>query len=538
MYRLLRSILPVLALGVLILPDGAHGQLREIVAKSVSASSSGASLELTFADERELEVSFENGSVSVDGESIGSYEPGSDLDAAWRALLGDAMGLENGPLADRLVAWEVPEDLAGEARATATTVDEALEEALQVSTASASATVQSRIMVSGSEDGTLAEALLRSVDRLGLLGEALEGLSTGDRLRIHVEEDVVVPEGSVVEGSMVVIEGMLTIEGEIRGDVVVVDGSVEILETGVVHGELRAADARILRNRGEIGGGIVDVLETERDLERELRDRIREEIRAEIRSDLRNEIRNVTRMDHDDDFSIMAPFRPVIRGVGGVLEKLILVFVLAVVGAGFLAFAGENMETISETARRSPGRAAMVGVAGSFLLLPVWILGAVALAISIVGIPVAIAWLPLFPLAAGLAALLGYLAVAQNTGEWLARTDFPWTGWIERSNPVYTMVAGLIGLLLAFIAGHVISIAPFLDFLAGLLFAVGIIVTIVAVQIGFGAVLLTRGGRRPEYRGAYDTYDTDVAWEAAMQADMDVNVDDGLGADADPGNDG
>ncbi|NIR35205.1 MAG: hypothetical protein GWN73_04355, partial [Actinobacteria bacterium] len=332
--------------------------------------------------------------------------------------------------------------------------------------------------VSADDERTLVRALLGSVSRLGALEEALQGVSSD--FTVHVDEDVVIPEGSVVEGTLVVIEGSVRIEGEVLGDLVVVDADLEIkiMDSGVVRGEARVADARIRRNLGEVEGGVVDVLEEERNLERELRDRLRDEIRAEVRSDLRNEIRSVARMERDDDgFSLMAPIRGVVRGVGGVLEKLILVFVLGLIGAGFLAFAGENMETIAETARRSPGRAAMVGLAGSFLLIPVWVLGLVALLVSIIGIPVAIAWAPLFPLAAGLAALLGYLAVAQNAGEWLADSSFPWTGWIRKSNPVYTLVGGLLGLLLAFMAGHVISIVPFLDFLSGLLFAVGVIVT-------------------------------------------------------------
>lgn len=520
MYRLLRNVCLTLILGALVVPASADAQLREIVAKSVAASSSSASLRLGFAGDDSFQLTFEDGSVYVDGESIGSYEPGSELDTAWRALLGEAMALENGALAERLVAWEAPDGGSEVGRA----VDEALEERLRTAEVQ-DAAEQADVAISGSSERALRELLLGSVERLTALGEALEDVPAIHR--VYVEEDVVVSDGTVVDGALVVIDGSLTIEGEVRGDVVVVDGTVEILETGIVRGELRAADTRILRNRGVIEGGIVDVLEDERDFERELRDRLREEIRSEVREDLRREIRNVTRMDDDDGFSLMAPIRPVIRGVGGILEKVIMIFVLGLIGAGFLAFAGENMETISETARRSPGRSAMVGVAGSFLLLPVWILGAVALAVSIVGIPVAIAWLPLFPLAAGLAALLGYLAVAQNTGEWLARSDFPWTGWIERSNPIYTLVAGLIGLLLAFMAGHVISIAPFLDFLAGLLFAVGVIVTIVAVQIGFGAVLLTRGGRRQEHYGGYEPH---AAWDEAIGVDMGVDDDLGTGA--------
>jgi hypothetical protein len=203
--------------------------------------------------------------------------------------------------------------------------------------------------------------------------------------------------------------------------------------------------------------------------------------------------------------------------VGGVLEKLLAVLILGLVGAGFLAFAGDNVDTIAETARRAPGRSAMVGFAGSFLLLPVWILGAVALCVSIIGIPVAIAWLPLFPLAACVAGLIGYLAVALNAGEWLADSEYPWTGWIRKSNPLLTLFGGLLGLVFAFMAASVISIAPFLGFFSGLLQVAGVIITIIAVQIGFGAVILTRAGRRRESW----SHDPDAAWEAAMSVDID-----------------
>ena len=214
--------------------------------------------------------------------------------------------------------------------------------------------------------------------------------------------------------------------------------------------------------------------------------------------------------------------RPVIRGVSGVAEKLFTILILGLIGAGVLAFAGDNLDVISETARRSPGRSAMVGFAGTFLLLPVWILGTVALMVSIIGIPVAIAWLPLFPLAACAAAVIGYLAVARNTGEWLADSSVPWTGWIRKSNSWVTMVGGLVGLMLAFIVAHVISIAPFLGFFSGLLVLAGCVITFIAIQIGFGAVVLTRAGRRREHWSAGDP---DSAWEAAMNVDVDIDLE-------------
>jgi hypothetical protein len=86
------------------------------------------------------------------------------------------------------------------------------------------------------------------------------------------------------------------------------------------------------------------------------------------------------------------------------------------------------------------------------------------------------------------------------------------------------MLGGLIGLMFAFVAANVVSIAPFLGFLSGLLVVAGGIITFIAVQIGFGAVLLTRAGRRRE---AWGPQDPDAAWEAAMNVDVDVEVDSG-----------
>ncbi len=266
-------------------------------------------------------------------------------------------------------------------------------------------------------------------------------------------------------------------------------------------------------------GGLVDVREDERAFESALRDSLRGEIEREVRDNLRNELRQLGRGE-DDGLSIMAPFRPVARAVGGIFEKLVTILFLALLGAAALAFAGDNLDVIAETARRSPRRSAMVGFAGTILLLPVWILGAVALAVSIIFIPVAIAWLPLFPLAACLAALVGYLAVARNAGEWLADSNYPWTGWIRKSNGLIAMVGGLVGLMSAFIAAHVLSVAPVLRLFSGLLVFAGTVITVLAVEVGFGAVLLTRAGRRREQ---WSTYDPDAAWEAAMSSDVDID---------------
>jgi hypothetical protein len=237
-------------------------------------------------------------------------------------------------------------------------------------------------------------------------------------------------------------------------------------------------------------------------------------------NDLREEIREEMRGGGGRGFG--GPFRSIAAAVGGVLENLVTILVLGLIGAAAVSFGGERIDLIAETARRAPGRSAAVGAAGTILLVPAWVLGFIALLVSIVGIPVAIAWLPLFPIAACLAGLIGYLAVARNAGEWLSDSDLPWTQWIRKSNSLITMVGGLLGLMAFFVAANVVSMAPFLGFLQGLLALAGVIATIAAIQIGFGAVILTRGGRRRDYA----RYSADEAWEAAMKVEVDDVVED------------
>jgi hypothetical protein len=505
----LASVALALGISACLSPFAARAQLREVVSKEVSVGRSAASLALELAGGSRLEISFEDGSVLVDGKSVGRFESGDALDVTWRALLGRAVALEDGPLASALADWSVPAELTGDDADAAREIDRALDSALRSVDVQADPGEPS---VSLGDPGSLVRLLLGEGGRLRLLDDALAGLD--EVVRVHVAEDAVVGADEVVEGNLIVIDGDVRIEGEVDGDVVVVGGSLELLEGSSVSGSVRLADARLIRNLGEVEGDVVEVEdETALDVDVD----IREEIRRELRSEIREEI------EGEGGFSLFAPFRPVVRAVGGVLENLVSILILGLVGAAVIAFAGDRVEVIAETARRAPGRAAVVGLAGTMLLIPAWVIGFVALLVSIVGIPVAIAWLPAFPIAACLAALVGYLAVARNAGEWLADSELPLTHWIRKSNALITMVGGLLGLMALFVAANVVSVAPFLGFLTGLLVAAGVVVTFFAVQIGFGAVILTRAGRRRDYA----RYTADEAWEAAM------NVDVG-GVDAEP----
>lgn len=520
MRSLLRNALLAGAVLALSVPLGIDAQQRSIVSKSVAASSSGATLHLEFADDGTFTLDFDRGSVLIDGERIGGYTDGDVLDTEWRRLLAEAMGLENGALADVLVEWSAPEGLDGRLERVADRIDQALEEAIEAEDRASSEDEPAR----DDAEESLARIILESVGRLGVMQSALEDID-GD-VEVHIDENVRIRADEEVQGNVVLMQGLLIVEGTVHGDVVVVGGILDVPESGEIRGQARLVDSRVARDDGRVRGGIVEVTDDRASAE-VMRDRIRAEIRDEIANEIRAEVR-----DRDDEpryetrvenrgSGLMAPFRAIAEGVGGALEKLVTVLMLGLLGAGFLAFAGQNVDTISETARRAPGRAAMVGLAGTFLLIPVWILGTIALVISVIGIPVAIAWLPLFPIAAMVAGLVGFVAVARNAGEWLAESSMPWTGWIRKSNPYVTLFGGLLGLFALPIAGHLVSIIPLLGAVGFLLFLAGGFMTVAAAQVGFGAFLLTRAGRRREYPGRYDP---DAAWAAAMNMDAEYDL--------------
>ena len=226
---------------------------------------------------------------------------------------------------------------------------------------------------------------------------------------------------------------------------------------------------------------------------RELRTELERDLREEIRHELRSEI-------HVGDWSDAwsSPWRHITRGLGGVFSTLMTYAIL--VGLGFLAvfFGRTYLEGVADTARHATLRSGLVGLAGSFLVLPAYILGLLALAVSIVGIPLILVFAPLFPVAVVLAAVGGYLGVAHGAGEALAERRFTGNDWFNRANSYYYVITGVGLLLVLFLAAHIISMAgPWLGFLEGLLKFMAIMLTWAAFTIGFGAFLVSRAGTRP-----------------------------------------
>jgi hypothetical protein len=211
-----------------------------------------------------------------------------------------------------------------------------------------------------------------------------------------------------------------------------------------------------------------------------------------------------------------APFRRIWQGISGMFAVVITYVVIFGVGlVAILLGARKYLEGVADTVRAGPGRSFLVGLAGSFLLIPVFVLGIIALAISIVGIPALLVWVPLFPVGAVVAVILGFLGVAHATGESWAERNYYGSEWFRRGNSYYFLMTGLILLSSLFFASQFVHMAgPWLDFIKGILIFFGVLLTWGAATTGFGAVLISRGGSRPA---------TPVAEQASLFTE-DANV--------------
>ena len=475
----------LLALSAASAPHPTAAQDRQVVSNRVTVSDADATLSLEFDSGPALEISFRNGEVRVDGQEVGSYEAGGELEAAWRSLLSEVVPLDDGPLAAALRAWEPGAHLPARTQSVAERLDRALEGALAgpepvESGAAAQAPGEAR-------SGAMAEVQVPSLLRLLLqqsrvLEDALQDVDPAE-LSIHLGEDVTVDRDSEIGGALLVVEGDATISGEVPGDVVVVAGTLRIEDDAAIRGNVHVIDGSLERVGGMVEGSIVTV------------------DGAGIGGT--GGVAAAPASDEDRGSSARRveararPFRYVASGFGGLFGDVFWLAIVLALGTAVVHFAGDRLQNVADVAREAPGRAAMVGLAGGFLLLPVWVLGILALVVSIIGIPLLILWLPLFPLAAVLAHGLGYLALASVVGEWLARKGIPALDRIRPSNRLHVLAVGLAALVLPSALSHVAEMGgPSLgSLLNGLFTFVAVATTMVVLMVGFGAVLLTGAGR-------------------------------------------
>jgi hypothetical protein len=183
------------------------------------------------------------------------------------------------------------------------------------------------------------------------------------------------------------------------------------------------------------------------------------------------------------------------------VRNLLAMFVgLAMLGFGSVFFGRRYLEVVSDTAGHSFGRSLVVGLLGQLLLLPTLAMLIVGLVFTLVGILLLPFAVVAYALAAVFAFVGGYLAVAHAIGEQFTRRRMARGAFVRAPNAYGYLFTGLLGLMglwaLAALTGWMGPVVIVLKVAAG-------IITWLAATVGFGAVLLARGGLRETFAGRH-----------------------------------
>lgn len=284
---------------------------------------------------------------------------------------------------------------------------------------------------------------------------ALERDPFGTRLDegtpITVGDRIVAP-GEVIPGAAVTARGDLIVSGSVGGDAIAVGGDVIVRQGGVIGGDAVAVDGRVRLEGGTIRG----------------------------------ETRTIAGPLG------MTPATAAPRSaLSSVWHQLLLALgwlaILAAIGVVVILFARSNLEGVADAIERNFGRAFLVGIAAELAVLPALLMLIVVLVlIPIVGwalLPFACIGL-LIAVAGALA--LGFLSMAQVTGEALMRRTQRGAGGLER-----VVFVGLVGYMSLWILAALLAWSgP----AGGAMRIIALLLTWVAATVGFGATVLSRGG--------------------------------------------
>lgn len=323
---------------------------------------------------------------------------------------------------------------------------------------------------------TVRDSLKVALDSLGVdvtgVNIVLDKLTVGDRQ---------VGAGEVVGEDLTVLRGNLDVHGTVEGNAVAIRGNVTIHEGARVHGDVIALGGATL-----VKGGTVD---------------------GEIRS-----VSGSLSAVRTASYIALTPGQLMRRAASlatGVFA------VLAVIGIGILVLMREKLAIVADTAREGLVRSFLAGVAGEILALPSLTLVIVLLAITILGIVI----IPFAVLAFGLllagALALGFLASAYIGGRaigWSRSADRP-----VRMSRTHDLVYLMVGLAVYYAMWLMVSAIFGLGSgaVAQGVEVAAIVITWVAVTVGFGATLLSRGGARRADREAHapSTVSDEYSWQ-------------------------
>ena len=457
-----------------------HVKQDQVVSHAIQVNSREASLEFETSTGRSRTMVLRGGKIVVDGDEVGRYTPGGALERAWRRLLADGAELETREMVVAARAWRVNglegDEAQGKARLDLAMASFSVPGKPQRPGAAPAAAPVDVVPVSPER------RLVRLVD-LASLGdverqvEALDeiGPDVARALRespMHVG-DVRVAAGERHEGDLVVYRGTVDVYGHVTGNVVALFGDVVYREGAVIDASAVAVGGAVQDQGGTVRGDVKTISTSEL------------EAAAQEAAELKDTPAAATALDrvfHD-------------------VRNMLAVFVAcAMLGFGTVFFGRRYLEVVADTAAHSFGRSLVVGLLGQLLLLPTFGMLIVGLALTVVGILL----LPFAAVAYVVAAILafvgGYLAVAHAIGERVARRRMAHGAFVRAPNAYGYLFSGLIGLMGLWAAA---ALTGWMGPVVIVFKVAAVLVTWVAVTVGFGAVLLARGGLRETFAGRH-----------------------------------
>jgi hypothetical protein len=300
-----------------------------------------------------------------------------------------------------------------------------------------------------------------------------------------VGQDVTDEAGAPVEGTLLVVDGEIRIDGTVDGDLVLLGANADLGPDARITGSVFHAEGDIDGDLDAIEGEVAEI----------------ESPSVELLVDTVVRFGPLNRPSVEVESS--GPFQAIGGGLAGLLRTLVTFAIAFAAGLGILYFFPRNLELVSRAARRSVGKSALVGLAGLVLAIPLWVVGTVLLAISIIGIPLLLVWVPLFPAALAGALVLGTIGVARNLGEWVSSRDLSGLTGLDTSRPALQIGTGLALLLAAYAVANLFEMAGSrLGVFEGIFMIVAVLGCFLAAAVGLGAVILSRAGRVQAFAGS------------------------------------
>jgi hypothetical protein len=283
------------------------------------------------------------------------------------------------------------------------------------------------------------------------------------RERVRIFGDVSVNEDEAVDGQAVAVFGDVRVNGEVRQEAVAVLGSVVLGPKAIVHGDVVSVGGRVRRAEGSrVEGAVTEVSFADTGL------RIEPWVGRTIPLFGFGGLDGLPRL------------------LGSTFRMLLLALFAGIV----LVIARGSVERSAERVMDNPPKAMLVGLAAELLFLPVLILTAVVLVITLIGIPLLLL-LPFAVLMLLVLAFVGFSGTAYALGQG-ARRRFGMSGQAA----FFDVCFGLLIILSPLLAGRVVGLAGWPgNPLAWLLVLSGTAFEFLAWTTGLGAVLINTFSR-------------------------------------------